>query len=57
MKDYPSRKDIALGFDMFALIKCDDFRSDIAWCTTPEEKILINVSVSGQSEVNNNRLH
>jgi len=42
---------------MLVLVKFNDFRGNVSRGATPEEKILLNIGICGQSEVNDHRLH
>lgn len=57
VKDDASRKNVALRLNMLALTERNDLRSHIARGATPKEQILLQISMSSQSEIYNNWLH
>ena len=56
MEDGTQRKDIAAGLDVFGLGEFDYLWGDIPRSAASEEKILANISVSGKTEIDDNRL-
>lgn len=56
VEDHSKRENIALWLDVLGLIESNDLWRDIAWSSAPEEQVLINICISCESEVDDDRL-
>lgn len=57
VEDSPEREDIAVGLNVLVLGEGDDFRGDVAWSAAPEEEIVVEVGMGGESIVDDDRGH
>lgn len=57
MEDDSGREDIALWFDVLALVELDDLGRHVAGGAASEEEILVDVGKSGKAVVDDNWRH
>lgn len=55
MEDDSSREEIAFWLDVLTLIEFNDFRSDVAGSSTPEEQVFFDVYVGSKAEIDDDR--
>ena len=57
MEDDSCRKDVAFRFDVLALVELDDFGRNVAWSSTPEEEVFLEIGEGGKSIIDDDRRH
>jgi len=57
VEDDSGREDVALGFDVLALVELDDLGRHVAGRAASEEEVLVDVCKGGEAVVDDNWRH